>query len=124
MTIESHHELRSQKVADSTRRYLIGVHTGGISLTILLASKLIEHGIGPRWIVGPVSAFTLGLVLVGISLFLAKHRSVKRSIAEEKGQDLPMFKSWYWRSFTWDIISGITFVAAVWCGLAKIVSMN
>ncbi|MFQ5660409.1 MAG: hypothetical protein ACE5GZ_08270 [Gammaproteobacteria bacterium] len=124
MATEIDHEKRSQQVADSTRRYLIGVNTGGIGVTVLLAANLVESGTGPQWIVGPVSAFTLGLVFVGVSLFLAKHRSVKRSTAKEGEYDFSKYKKWYWRSFTWDIASGITFILAVWCGLMNVAGMS
>ena len=120
MNDATNHEQRSRQVADSTRRFLIGVNTGGIGLVTLLAGKLVDNAVAPGWMVGPIFTFTLGLVFVGVSLFLAKHRAIKRSIAAEKDQQQPDYKRWYWRSMTWDILSALFFVMAVLCTLAQI----
>ena len=120
----SDHEKRSRQVADSTRRFLIGINAGGIALTTLFAGHMVEKGINPGWIVGPILTFTLGLVFVGVSLFLSKHRAIKRSIAKENDQQKPDYKKWFWRSMTWDIFSAVFFLFAVLCCLAQISKIN
>jgi hypothetical protein len=47
---------------------------------------MVDNGINSGWIIGSVLTFTLGLVFVGVSLFLSKHRAIKRSIAKENDQ--------------------------------------
>jgi hypothetical protein len=113
-------ERRSQEIADTTRRFLTGLNTGGAVLTVFLATALIDQGIRPSWIVGPLLAFTLSITFVGVSLFLAKYRSIKRSLSDPDDKTMQKFKRWYMRSFTWDIASGIFFLLGVWCALAKI----
>jgi hypothetical protein len=114
----SDHEKRSQQVADSTRRFLIGIKT------TLFAGYMVDNGIDPGWIVGPILTFTLGLVFVGVSLFLSKHRAIKRSIAKENDQQKPDYKKWFLRSMTWDIFSAVFFLFAVLCCLAQISNIN
>jgi len=114
------HQRRSQETADATRRFLIGANAGGALLAAWLAVALIDQGIPPRWITGPLLAFTLGVTFAGISLFLAKYRAIQRSLAGPEDATSQKFKRWYMRSFTWDIASGIFFLMGAGCALAKI----
>lgn len=114
------HEKRSQEIADTTRRFLIAVHTGGIGVTFALSSALAGHGINPSWAVWPVVVFAGGLVIVGVSLMLAKHRELKRRDAAKKSKNEPDFSGFFWHSYMWDIISLFLFIMGVVVGLASI----
>lgn len=100
------HEKRSQEIADTTRRVVVTLNSGGIGLVFAVAGTLTTHGIPARWALLPVGLFVFGLLLTGISLFLAKHRELKRRDAAKEGKDEPEhFKKRYWRSFTWDLVA-------------------
>ena len=118
------HEKRSQEIADTTRRFLVAVHTGGIGITFALASALAGYRINPGWAVWPVVVFASGILIVGVSLMLAKHRELKRRDAAKKGEKEPNFSGFFWRSYTWDIISLFLFVVGVVVGLAIIYGID
>ena len=105
-------EKRSREIADKLRTYLTALHTGGIAITFGVAGSLASQKVNPAWAVWPVVGFVVGLVILGASLFLAKHKALKR-------RDNPSidFTKWYWRNFTYDLFSLLAFVVAVGIGL-------
>jgi hypothetical protein len=105
-------EKRSREIADKIRTYLSALHTGGIAITFAVAGTLAGQKVPPSWAVWPVSAFTVGLVVLGLSLFLAKHKAKKR----DQNPDVN-FRPWYWHNFTYDLLSMFVFVIAVGVGL-------
>jgi uncharacterized membrane protein YbhN (UPF0104 family) len=113
MSIEpSDQEKRSREIADKLRTYLAALNTGGIAVTFGVAGSLANHNVHPRWTVWPVGVFVFGLVLLAVSHLLAKHKALKR-------RDNPHahFTKWYWRNFTYDMLSLLAFCAAVGVGL-------
>lgn len=111
------HEARSREVADTLRRFLVAVHTGGIGALLAVASSLAEQHVHPEWAFWPVLLFVAGLVVVGASLLLAKHREIKRRDATKKGNPEPDFTGRWWRSQTWDTASLALFVVGALVGL-------
>jgi len=118
------HEKRSREVADSLRNFLIGIHTGGIGAMLAVAASLADRRVHPRWAFWPVAIFTLGLVVIGLSLILAKTREIKRRDAATRGESAPVFTALPWRSQTWDALSLFLFVAAAIVGLVKLSSIQ
>ena len=116
------HEKRSQEIADTTRRIAVTLNGGGIGLVFTVAANLTKDGMSTSWAIFPVSLFLTGLLFIGISLFLAKHRELKRrddakiNITEEREN----FKKWYWRSFNWDMGAFLFFVAGALKGLLSL----
>lgn len=110
------HEARSQELADSVRRYLVAAHTGGIAVTFALAGSLASNHVHPRWAFAPVGTFTIGLILVGISMLLAQHREMKRRDARKAGDTDPSFGRLWW-SWVWNWMSLATFALGVTVGL-------
>ncbi|AZC72373.1 hypothetical protein [Pseudomonas chlororaphis] len=105
-------EKRSREVADKIRVYLTALNTGGIAITFGVAGSLVSQKVSPTWAVCPVLGFVVGLVILGVSLFLAKHKAQKRR--DDPNRD---FTKWYWRNFTYDLLSLGAFIAAVGLGL-------
>jgi hypothetical protein len=110
------HEERSRNVADTLRRFLIAIHTGGIGALLFVASSLVEQHVHPRWTFIPVLVFVCGLVVVGVSMLLAKTREKERRDAEQKNEPKPTF-TWLWHSQPWDTFSLILFVVGAVAGL-------
>ncbi|MFZ5908296.1 MAG: hypothetical protein ACOYVJ_13010 [Nitrospirota bacterium] len=117
------HEKRSREIADTTRRFLVVIHTGGIGVTFAVASALANQKVSPAWVILPIIIFAVGLVIIGVSLMLAKHRELRRRDAAERGKDPPKFSGFFWRSFTWDIASLLLFIVGVVVGLFKLSSV-
>lgn len=111
------HEERSRDVADTLRRFLIAIHTGGVGALLAVASSLADQKVHPRWAFWPVLIFVAGLVVVAISLLLAKYRELKRRDAAKRGEPEPDFTGLAWRSQTWDTVSLVLFVAGAVTGL-------
>lgn len=111
------HDSRSREVADTLRRFLVAIHTGGIGALLAVASSLAEQHLHPKWAFWPVLLFVGGLVVVGASLLLAKHREIKRRDAARKGEPEPDFTGLFWRSQTWDTVSLVLFVIGAVAGL-------
>lgn len=105
-------EKRSREIADKIRTYLTALHTGGIAITFGVAGSLASQKVNPAWAVLSVVGFAVGLVILGASLFLAKHKALKRR--DDPSRD---FKKWYWRNFTYDLLSLVFFIVAVGAGL-------
>lgn len=119
-TVEAH-EKRSQEIADTTRRVVVTLNSGGIGLVFTVAGTLITRGTPARWALLPVGLFVIGLLFTGVSLFLAKHRELERRDAAEQNKDEPEhFKKWYWRSFTWDLVAFAFFGLGAVAGLSAL----
>ena len=113
-------EQRSRDIADTTRRYLTALNTGGVGVTFGVAGALAARGVEPRWAVWPVAIFVLGLAITGGSLLLAKHKALKRRDAAAEEAPAPGFKKWYWANFTYEILALLAFLFAVGMGLWKL----
>lgn len=118
------HENRSRAIADSLRRFLVGLHTGGIGLVALFAAEVITGAQNDQMIdaaldsfVGPILVFTLGLLATGYSMQLAKHRETQRRDAALAGKSDPTFPLRQ-QSMTWEYVSLALFAAGVLCALA------
>ncbi|TBW07222.1 hypothetical protein E0E52_12460 [Azotobacter chroococcum] len=105
-------EKRSQEIADKLRTYLAALNTGGIAVTFGVAGSLASQKVNPGWAVWPVVAFVAGLVILAVSQFLAKHKALRRRDNAQVD-----FIKWYWRNFTYDLLSLATFCIAVGLGL-------
>ena len=105
-------EKRSQEIADKLRTYLAALNTGGIAISFGVAGSLAGQKVNPAWAVWPVAAFIGGLVLLAASLLLAKHKALKRRDNPQIG-----FTKWYWRNFTYDLLSLVAFCFAAGLGL-------
>jgi hypothetical protein len=123
-TVEEH-EKRSQDIADTTRRVVITLNSGGIGLVFTVAGTLTTKGTPAGWALLPVGLFVCGLLFTGLSLFLAKHRELKRRDAVKAGEDEPEhFKKWYWRSFTWDLVAFAFFGLGAVAGLSALACIS
>ena len=120
MTDSEGFENRSREIADTTRRLLIALNTGGIAVTFGVAGSLAAQDVAPSWAVAPVSVFVAGLVVSAISLLMAKHKAIKRRDAVREGQAEPNFKVWHHRNFTYEVITLVIFVVAVYVGLNQL----
>jgi hypothetical protein len=114
-TIMTEQEERSREIADTTRRYLTALNTGGVAITFGVAGTLAGRGVEPRWAIWPVAIFGLGLAITACSLFLAKHKALKRRDAAPNQS--PDFKKWYSANFTYELLALLTFLVAVGIGL-------
>jgi hypothetical protein len=108
-------EKRSREIADKLRAYLTALNTGGIAITFGVAGSLVSQKVRPAWAVWPVGGFVVGLVILGVSLFLAKHKALKRR--DNSSVD---FTKWYWTNFTYDLLSLAAFIVAVAIGLWRL----
>jgi hypothetical protein len=124
MSDAADHEQRSREIADTTRRLLVAANTGGIGAAFAMAGSLAAQKVGPGWAVLPAGFFVAGLTVTGISLFLAKHRELKRRNAAVAQTSPPDFTALYWRSFTWDAMALGLFVAGCIAGLWKLTCLQ
>ncbi len=113
-------EKRSREIADTVRRYLVAIHTGGIGITFGVVGALASNKVNPGWAAWPVAIFSMGLVVVGGSLFLAKHKAIKRRDAIGQNTAAPDFTACFWRNDTWDRVSLIIFLLGVLVGIWKL----
>jgi hypothetical protein len=120
MSDAADHEKRSREIADTIRRFLVAVNTGGIGVSFGVAGFLAGQKVSPGWTAWPVAFFVGGLIVTAGSLVLAKHRELKRRDAALAKESEPEFKKWYWRSFTWDLVALAFFVAGSIVGLIKL----
>ncbi len=95
MPIVDEYERRSVEVADTARRFLAAVHTGGIAVAFGLVGALVPHGVPPRWATWPVALFVAGLVVLLFSWLLAKHKALRRRNAALSGNALPDYSQRY-----------------------------
>ena len=122
-TVEEH-EKRSQDIADTTRRIAVTLNSGGIGLAFIVAANLIKDDAPASWVLLPVALFLIGIFFIGVSLFLAKHRELKRrDAAKENSEESENYDKWYWRSFTYDIAAFFFFGAGALVGLLSLASL-
>ena len=74
------HEKRSQEIADTTRRVVITLNSGGIGVVFGVAGTLAGKGVHATWAVLPVAIFVLGL-LITLSAVVASSWYVTRQIS-------------------------------------------
>jgi hypothetical protein len=89
-----------------------------------MAGSLAAQKVAPGWAAVPAGFFVAGLIATGVSLFLAKHRELKRRDAAAAQLAPPDFKALYWRSFTWDAIALALFVVGCIAGLWKLTGLE
>lgn len=114
---------RADTVADTLRSFLVAIHTGGLGVVFAVAGSLAGECVNPRWAVCPALIFSAGLVFVGGSLLLAKHKGLKRHDAAKAGVPIPEFKEWWARNSTWDATILGVFVLGVIVGLHNLGSV-
>ncbi|MGZ8272021.1 MAG: hypothetical protein ACXW1T_12295 [Methylophilus sp.] len=101
-------EFRSRELADSLRKYLIGINTGGIAVVTALSKSL-------SW-APTIMFFILGIVFCGISLFFAQYRTLKRRDSAKLKMAEPIFPL-YRHSRFWNALSFLCFVVGAILGL-------
>jgi uncharacterized membrane protein len=111
---------RSNELADTTRRLLVAIHTGGIAISFGVAGSLLDKGINPEWVYYPVILFSLGLIVVVFSLIAAKHKALARKRAHEQKKPIPLFDKWWQTNFVFELVTLLIFVVAVFSGLGKL----
>ncbi len=116
MSIEEH-DSRAREIADTTRRYLVALNTGGVAMTFAVAGSLAAERVNPGWAAWPAGVFILGLTISAVSLFLAKHKALKRRDAAVKNDTLPDYSAWYWANFSYEILALVCFLVAAFVGL-------
>ena len=116
MTSEEY-ENRALAVADTTRRYLIALNTGGVAVTFAVAGSLAAEGVNPSWAIWPVAIFVFGLVISAISLFLVKNKALKRRDAALENLPMPDYAKWYLANFSYEILTLAVFLTGVSMGL-------
>lgn len=115
---------RADELADAMRRYLIGINTGGIAVTLTFAASMAEKGLRPQWVIWPVGLFALGLGISGGSLLYAKHKALKRKKAAEEKQEIPKYDAWCQRNFTYELITLAVFLVAAGLALYRLQGMD
>ena len=118
---------RTAEVADSARRFLAAINTGGIGVTFAIAGALTSEKVPPKWAIWPVGVFSIGLALTAFSWQLQKYKTKKRRDAarviitsrqaEVDGEYELAFK---WHSQTYDALALVAFVAGVFVGLYEL----
>ena len=103
---------RADELADATRRFLIGMNTGGVAVTLAFAGSLAEKDVAPGWVVIPVSLFVLGLAVSAFSLQYAKHKALKRRNAVRYRKPVPKFDAFFQRNATYEAITFVVFLLA------------
>jgi hypothetical protein len=91
---------------------------------LAVASSLVSKCVPPRWVFWPVLVFVVGLVVIWVSLLLAKHRELKRRDAAKANQTEPDLTGWLWRSDTWGTISLMLLVLASVVALVRWSGIN
>lgn len=111
---------RADEIADATRRFLVGLHTGGIAIALAVAGNLASEGVSPAWVVWTVVWFAAGLVMSGWSLLWAKHKALKRRSAARENKPIPPYNAWWQRNFTIELLTLVIFVIAIYVGLSAL----
>ena len=117
------HSVRADATGDSIRTHLIAMHTGGIGVSLATAAALVDDCVEPAWLVPSGLTFAFGLAVTVGSLFLQKHKALKRRDAAKSGRPEPSYTRWYWRNFTWDLVAlGVFCVGAylAFCALSRL----
>jgi hypothetical protein len=118
------YETRSQQIADSLRTHLVAFNTGGIGIGLATAASLAAQCVKPNWITPATASFVVGLLLVIGSLFLQKHKALKRRDAACAEKAKPDFTGFLWRNFTWDILSFAAFTIGAVLALCALGSVS
>lgn len=124
MADEYDYAKRADDIADASRRFVIGLNTGGIAIALIFATSMSEQGVHPRWIVLPVLLMSLGLCTSGFGLWYAKHESLKRRDAAAAGEPIPPFGRWHRRNATYEAVATVFFITAVLVGLWRLSALN
>ncbi len=121
---------RTAEVADSARRFLAAINTGGIGVTFAIAGALTSEKVPPKWAVWPVGVFSIGLALTAFSWQLQKYKTKKRRDAARvivtsrksvvNGEYEPVFRSSFWRNQSYDALALVAFVVGVFLGLYEL----
>lgn len=114
------YDSRAREIADTTRRYLIALNTGGVAMMFAVASSLATEGVNPGWAIWPVGIFVIGLTISAISLFLAKNKALRRKNAAAEGKPMPDYATWYSANFSYEILTLAIFLVGVFVGLWKL----
>ena len=118
------HEARSRELADTLRRTLIGLNTGAVAASVLLASGAMEKEVEPSWAVPALLMFLVSLSFVLLSMHVAKDRELRRRDAARDGRPAPNFNRFFWRSYTWDMLATAAFILGVGLGLCGLSGMR
>lgn len=116
MTSEEN-ENRALDIADTTRRYLIALNTGGVAVTFAVASSLAAEDVNPGWAIWPVAIFVFGLTISAVSLFLAKNKALRRRDTASENNPMPDYAKWYLANFSYEILTLAVFLIGVSMGL-------
>jgi hypothetical protein len=111
------HQKRADDMGDAIRRYLIGINTGGIGVVVALASRDRGPALGTWGLLVPLLFFVFGIVTIGGSLVLQKHKALKRRDAAKECRSMPDYNRMLWRNQTYDIIAGVLFIIGVVFGV-------
>lgn len=112
MTPEEH-EARSEKLADAIRKALGALAVGGLAGAVILRGPPAQG----HWHAA-MALFGGAIAALVVSLFLAKHRALRRRDAALVKGDAPAF-GLLARSWTWDCAAaGLTFAGSIvlWAG--------
>jgi len=115
---------RADNLADVMRRYLIGINTGGIAITLMFAANMASKGVHPGWVMWPACFFTLGLGISGGSLLYAKHKALKRKQAAENGKEIPKYDALLQRNFAYELITLFFFLLASGIAFSQLKSLE
>ena len=114
-------ERRSREIADTLRRYLVGMNSGAIVVIVGLAGALASNGEKPAWAVAPIAVYVAALLMTLYSLVLAKRKALARRDAYLEQREQPDFKTRLRdRNETWDVCSLLAFIAGAITTLAAI----
>jgi hypothetical protein len=104
---------RAREASDSLRKLLLAAYTGGIAVMLTMAGSLAGEGVRPRWVVCPVAAFTLGIVLSALGFYMQEKRSLRRKKAADSGKETVDIPRWMeGRTWTWICIVALILAIA------------
>lgn len=96
------HERRAREIADTWRRYVIGINSGALVIVSGLAGTLAQKGTSPSWAALPGAFYAISLLITGYSFALAKRKAIGRRDAARNGEAQPDYSAWCNRNTTWD----------------------
>ena len=124
MTDARYYEDRANHIADTSRRFLVAIHSGGIAITFATVGALSGKVKGVDWAMWPTGSFSIGLAIVGLSLYIAKGKSLNRKNAAATGTEPEDFDTFFLRNETYDAASLIAFVFGVVMGIVQLGSVE
>ena len=116
------HQKRADDMADAMRRYLVGINTGGIGVVIALVAGENGPALGSLRLLVPFVLFVLGIIVIGFSLGLQKHKALKRRDAARRGDTMPDYDHLLMRNQTYDVIAAALFVLGVGVGVVGLMA--